>query len=109
MARPSNATVVALSIYAALKKLCAFILSGVDDDAAAFMVDVNVKQTGGQATALGSGVVGATVQRVTIATDDAEVTDAHTLALAVSGSRVLTNPIVGQAGVAAGAGAVGAT
>lgn len=109
MARPSNASVVALSIYAAIKKLCAYVLSGVDDDAAAYVIDVNVKQTSGVTSAMGTGVVGATVPRVTIASDDAEVTDIHTLSLAVSSSRVLVNPIVGQAGIAAGAGAVGAT
>jgi hypothetical protein len=71
----------------------------------------------GQITvAAGSGLNGATVQRVTVATDDTVATDLTAIKPAVQimddwdeSDRVKSNPIVGQAGVAAGSGTNGAT
>jgi hypothetical protein len=71
----------------------------------------------GQVTvAAGSGLNGATVQRVTVATDDTVATDLTAIKTAVQimddwdeSDRVKSNPIVGQAGVAAGSGTNGAT
>lgn len=57
----------------------------------------------------GSGVVGATVQRVTVATDDVTSTNLVTLGGTVTAARAAVNPIAGQAGVAAGSGVNGVT
>ncbi len=63
----------------------------------------------------GTGVLGATVQRMTVATDDTVATDLTAIKTAVEimddwdeSDRCKSNPIAGQAGVAAGAGAVNA-
>jgi hypothetical protein len=71
----------------------------------------------GQAgVAAGAGAVGATVQRVTLASDDPGVAHLANVVTAVQiiddwdeSDRAKVNIIVGQAGIAAGAGAVGAT
>lgn len=64
----------------------------------------------GQAgVAAGAGAVAATVQRVTLASDDPGVASLSVLDDWDESDRAKVNPIVGQAGVAAGAGAVGAT
>jgi hypothetical protein len=71
----------------------------------------------GQAgVAAGSGANGVTVQRVTVATDDTVATDLTAIKTATEimddwdeSDRCKSNPIVGQAGVAAGSGANGAT
>jgi hypothetical protein len=72
--------------------------------------------TGQTGVAGGSGVLGATVQRVTIATNDTVATDLTAIKTAVEivddwdeTNRAKVNPIVGQAGVAAGTGALGVT
>ena len=57
----------------------------------------------------GAGIVGAGVQRVTLADDDPAVAALETLSGSVTSSRVGVNVISGQAGVAGGAGAVGAS
>lgn len=64
----------------------------------------------GQAgVAAGAGAVGATVQRVTLASDDPAVASLSVLDDWDETDRAKVNLIVGQAGVAAGAGATGAT
>lgn len=76
-----------------------------------------VSTINGQTTvAAGTGTVGTTVQRVTVATDDTVATDLTAIKNATQviddwdeSDRAKVNPIVGQAGVAAGAGAVGVT
>lgn len=98
--------------------------------------DVNLESVGGTATATGNGTANAGTQRVVIASNQTAFavtpslpTGASTSALQTTGNtslaaieasaailddwdesdRAKVNPIVGQAGVAAGAGAVGAT
>lgn len=75
----------------------------------------NVDKINGVAPAFGSGVLGATVQRFTQATDDAGVVSLGQIAASASvlddwdeSDRAKVNLVVGQAGVTAGAGAVAA-
>lgn len=69
-------------------------------------VNIIVGQAG---VAAGAGAVGATVPRVTLASDDPAVASLAVLDDWDESDRAKVNPIVGQAGVAAGAGAVSAT
>ena len=64
----------------------------------------------GQAgVAAGSGAVGATTQRATLASDDPAVTALQIIDDWDESDRAKVNPIAGQAGVAGGSGTVGAT
>jgi len=76
-------------------------------------VNIIVGQAG---VAAGSGIIGTTTQRVTIATDDTVATDLTAIRTAAQiiddwdeSDRAKVNPIAGQAGVAGGAGIIGAT
>jgi hypothetical protein len=76
------------------------------DEADRAKVNVIAGQAG---IAAGAGVVGATVPRVTLASDDPAVTALQVIDDWDSNDRAKVSPIAGQDGVAAGAGAVGAT
>jgi len=83
-------------------------LSVLDDWDETDRAKVNV--IAGQAgVAAGAGAVGATTQRVTLASDDPAVASLSVLDDWDETDRAKVNSIVGQAGVAGGAGAVGAT
>lgn len=79
---------------------------------AAGAMPTNITQLAGNPINLGAGNVGAGTLRVTIATNDVN-SAAQTTSLAImddwdEADRAKVNPIVGQAGVAAGAGIIGA-
>jgi hypothetical protein len=65
--------------------------------------------TGQDGIAAGAGAVGATVPRVTLASDDPAVVALQVIDDWDEADRAKTNPIVGQAGVAANVGDAGAT
>lgn len=71
-------------------------------------VQTDIETIGGVVPAFGAGAVGATVQRVTQATDDAGVASLGVIDDWDESDRAKVNPIVGQAGVTGGSGVVGA-
>lgn len=85
--------------------------------------DVNVAEVGGATVTAGAGAVAAGTQRITLASDDPAVSSLGTIATNTGNSstslgviddwdesdRAKVNPIVGQAGVQGGSGAVSAT
>ena len=72
-------------------------------------LDVDVTRVCGQTFTFGAGAVAAGTPRVTLGSDDPAVASLGIMDDWDESDRCKVNPIVGQAGVAGGAGAVGAT